>query len=145
MINDYLLFIRRDGELSKAVLRPHQMRAAEKVLARSRDPEKRRGLIWHTQGAGKTYTMITVAKKLLEEPRFQNPTVLMVVDRNELQQQLFQNLESTGVGNVHVAESKAHLRRLLRQDTRGLIVSMIHKFEDADANLNLRNNIFCAD
>ncbi|MGB9671156.1 MAG: HsdR family type I site-specific deoxyribonuclease, partial [Halothiobacillaceae bacterium] len=142
LLTEYILFVRKDGELSKAVLRPHQMRAVEKVVVRSRDPEKRRGLIWHTQGSGKTYTMITVAKQLLADPRFGNPTVLMIVDRNELQQQLFQNLEAVGFGRVHVAQSKRHLRDLLRQDTRGLIVSMIHKFDDADANLNTRSNIF---
>jgi len=142
VLTDYILFVRKDGELSKVVLRPHQMRATEKVLARSRDPEKRRSLIWHTQGSGKTYTMITVAKALLEDPRFQNPTVLMIVDRNELQQQLFLNLEAVGFGQLHVARSKRHLRELLKQDTRGLIVSMIHKFDEADANLNTRDNIF---
>jgi type I restriction enzyme R subunit len=142
LLTDYILFVRKDGELTKAVLRPHQMRAVEKVVSRARDPEKQRGLIWHTQGSGKTYTMITVAKKLLESPLFQNPTVLMIVDRNELQQQLFQNLEAVGFGRVYVARSKRHLRELLRKDTRGLIVSMIHKFEDADAKLNSRSNIF---
>ncbi|GBC92419.1 Type-1 restriction enzyme R protein [bacterium HR15] len=142
MLTDYILFVRKDGELSKVILRPHQMRAAEKVLARAKDPTKKRGLIWHTQGSGKTYTMITVAKRLLEDPYFQNPTVLMIVDRNELQQQLFQNLASVGFERMHVAQSKRHLRELLRQDTRGLIVSMIHKFDDADANLNTRANIF---
>jgi len=139
---DYILFLRKDGELTKAVLRPHQMRAVEKVLARAKDPEKRRGLVWHTQGSGKTYTMITVAKKLLEDPGLQNPTVVMIVDRNELQQQLFQNLREAGFERVEVAASKRHLRELLRRDTRGLIVSMIHKFDDADANLNTRKNIF---
>lgn len=142
ILTDYILFVRRDGELTKAVLRPHQMRATEKVLARAHDREKHRGLIWHTQGSGKTYTMITVAKRLLQDPRFQNPTVLLIVDRNELQQQLFQNLESVGFGNVHVAQSKRDLRQLLHSDTRGLIVSMIHKFEAADAGLNTRANIF---
>jgi len=139
---DYILFLRKDGELTKAVLRPHQMRAVEKVLARAKDPEKHRGLVWHTQGSGKTYTMITVAKKLLEDPGLQNPTVVMIVDRNELQQQLFQNLREAGFERVEVAASKRRLRELLRGDTRGLIVSMIHKFDDADANLNTRKNIF---
>jgi type I restriction enzyme R subunit len=139
---DYILFLRKDGELTKAVLRPHQMRAVEKVLAQAKDPEKHRGLVWHAQGSGKTYTMITVAKKLLEDPGLQNPTVVMIVDRNELQQQLFQNLREAGFERVEVAASKRHLRELLRRDTRGLIVSMIHKFDDADANLNTRKNIF---
>ncbi|MBC7098253.1 HsdR family type I site-specific deoxyribonuclease [Candidatus Bipolaricaulota bacterium] len=142
VLTEFILFVRRDGELSKVVLRPHQLRAAERVVWRARDPKKRRGLVWHTQGSGKTYTMITVAKLLLEDPHFQNPTVLMIVDRNELEQQLFQNLESVGFGHVEVARSKRHLKELLKQDVRGLIVSMIHKFDDMPPNINTRENIF---
>ncbi|MHB1006081.1 MAG: type I restriction endonuclease subunit R [Chloroflexota bacterium] len=142
VLTDFILFTRTDGELSKAVLRPHQMRAVERVLSRARDDEKRRGLVWHTQGSGKTYTMITVAKKLIEEPAFQNPTVLMLVDRNELEAQLYGNLEAVGFGQVSVAESKADLQRLLRADQRGLILSMIHKFDGIPADLNKRTNIF---
>lgn len=142
VLTDYILFPRKDGELTKVVLRPHQVRAVERVLGRARDPKKRRGLVWHTQGSGKTYTMILVARRLLEDPMFQHPTVLLIVDRNELQQQLFQNLEAVGFGQVHLARSKNELRDLLRRDTRGLIVSMIHKFDDIPANLNTRANIF---
>ncbi len=142
VLTQYILFVRKDGELSKAVLRPHQMRATEKVLRRALEPDKRRALVWHTQGSGKTYTMLTVAKRLLEEPRFANPTVLLVVDRNELQQQLFHNLEAVGFGHVAVARSKRELRELLARDTRGLIVSMIHKFDRADANLCTRDNVY---
>ncbi len=142
VLTDYILFARKDGELSKIVLRPHQMRAVERGLARARDPQKRRGLIWHTQGSGKTYTMLTLARLLLETPAFQNPTVLLIVDRNELQSQLFQNLEAVGFGKVHLALSKRHLRDLLKADTRGLIVSMIHKFDEMPADLNTRTNIF---
>jgi len=142
MLTEYILFTRKDGELSKVVLRPHQMRAVERVLQRARDSEKRRGLVWHTQGSGKTYTMITVAKRLLEDPTFQNPTVLMLVDRNELEQQLFSNLEAVGFGHVTVARSKRHLAELLRSDQRGLIVSMIHKFDDMPASINTRRNIY---
>lgn len=142
VLTDFILFIRKDGELSKVVLRPHQMRAAERVIRRAKDPHKKRGLIWHTQGSGKTYTMITVAKRLIEDPAFKNPTVLMIVDRNELEQQLFGNLESVGLSNVEVAQTKRHLLELLKSDRRGLIVSMIHKFDDIPANVNLRDNIF---
>lgn len=142
VLTEFILFVRKDGELSKAVLRPHQMRAAERVVRRARDAERRRGLIWHTQGSGKTYTMITVAKRLIEDPAFENPTVLMLVDRNELEAQLFGNLEAVGFGNVAVACSKADLRKLLRQDRRGLIVSMIHKFDDIPERINERPNLF---
>jgi len=107
LVTDFILFTRIDGELSKAVLRPHQMRAAERCVGRAKDAKKSRGLIWHTQGSGKTFTMITVAKRLIEDPGFANPTVLMLVDRNELEAQLFGNLEAVGFGSVEVAQQEA--------------------------------------
>lgn len=142
VLRDFILFTRKDDELQKVVLRPHQMRAVERVLVRAHDPGKRRGLVWHTQGSGKTYTMITVAKRLVEEPVFKNPTVLMLVDRTELETQLFGNLAAVGLGSVEVANSKERLKQLLKSDVRGIIVSMIHKFDDIPANINTRSNIF---
>ena len=142
MLTEFIVFVRRDGELSKAVLRPHQMRAVERVVQRARDESKHRALIWHTQGSGKTYTMITVARRLLQEPALENPTVLMLVDRNELEQQLFANLQAVGFGHVEIAQSKRHLQQLLREDYRGLIVSTIHKFDKMPAKRSTRANIY---
>lgn len=142
VLTDYILFVRRDEELTKAVLRPHQMRAVERCVARARDPKKRRGLVWHTQGSGKTYTMIGVARLLMADPSVGNPTVLMLIDRDELEAQLSGVLESVGTSNVVVAENKRHLRELLASDRRGLIVSMIHKFDDIPANVSTRTNVF---
>ncbi|WP_340695721.1 HsdR family type I site-specific deoxyribonuclease [Hydrogenobacter thermophilus] len=142
LLTDYILFARKDEKLEKVILRPHQIRAIEKAIERAKDPEKKRGLIWHTQGSGKTYTMIVLAKKLIENPIFNNPTVIMLVDRTELESQLFNNLNACGFENVEVTENKEHLKELLRSDKRGLIVSMIHKFEGMPANLNTRKNIF---
>jgi type I restriction enzyme R subunit len=142
VITDFILFTRKDEELQKVILRPHQMRAVERVRGRAMDPEKRRGLVWHTQGSGKTYTMITAAKKLIKDSTLKNPTILMVVDRNELEAQLFGNLEAVGFGQVEVARSKRHLVELLRNDQRGLILTMIHKFDDIPPDLNTRENIF---
>lgn len=141
VLTDFILFTRKDDELSKVVLRPHQMRAVERCLGRAADKQKHRGLIWHTQGSGKTYTMIVTAKRLIEDPRFENPTVLMIVDRNELESQLFANLESVGFGRIAVAENKEHLRKLLRNQTPGLIVSMIHKFDDIPDKIDARKNV----
>ena len=65
------------------------MRAVERCVLRARDPKKRRGLIWHTQGSGKTFTMITAARLILErQDVFGKATVLLVIDRNELEGQL---------------------------------------------------------
>jgi len=138
---DFILFTREDDELKKVVLRPHQMRAVDRIVERAQDLKKR-GLIWHTQGSGKTYTMIVAAQKIMENPLFENPTIIMLVDRTELETQLFGTLSSVGFESIEVAETKAHLRRLLTQDTRGLLVTMIHKFEDMPENVNTRENIF---
>lgn len=143
MLRDWIIFYRKDDELRKIVLRQHQTRAVDKAVARSLDPEKSRALVWHTQGSGKTFTMIATAEQLLEHPalRNQKPTVLMIVDRTELEQQLFQNLTAYGL-TAEVATSKRKLRALLKGGHRGLIVSMIHKFDGADANLSNREDIF---
>jgi type I restriction enzyme, R subunit len=138
---NYILFTRQDDEIKKVILRPHQMKAVERIVKRA-SSEKKRGLIWHTQGSGKTYTMIVAAQQILTNSLFQNPTVIMLVDRNELETQLFGNLSSLGIEHIQVAESKKHLQDLLQGDIRGLIVTMIHKFENMPAKINLRSNIF---
>lgn len=142
IITDYILFTRQDDELKKVVLRPHQMSAIHELVERAASEEKKRGLIWHTQGSGKTFTMIVTAQKIIENPVFKNPTVIMLVDRNELESQLFGNLSAVGIEEVEIADSKAYLRKLLSLDKRGLIVSMIHKFDEIPANINTRDNIF---
>ena len=141
MLRDWILVVRRDDELRKVILRQHQTRAVERTLERCLDPGKRRGLVWHTQGSGKTFTMIAAAEQILGSPVFAKPTVLLLVDRNELETQLFGNLRAYGL-SFEAAHSKARLRELLASDYRGLVVSMIHKFEAADANLCTRENVF---
>lgn len=141
VLGEYIAFIHKDDAISKVVLRQHQARAVEKVLERAADPKKRRGLVWHTQGSGKTLTMITVASQLLSRSEFGKPLVLMLVDRNELESQLFGNLAAYGIETVEVAESKAHLTRLLKEGYRGLLVSMLHKFERIDKDINQSDEI----
>jgi type I restriction enzyme R subunit len=142
VLTDFILFTRQDDELKKVVLRPHQMRAVDKLIERARATEKKRGLVWHTQGSGKTYTMIVAAQKIIENPIFENPTVIMLVDRNELETQLYGNLDAVGIEQIEVAASKRDLKKLLANDRRGLIVTMIHKFEDMPERMNTRKNIF---
>ncbi len=142
VIQSYILFFEKDDELNKIILRQHQTRAVEKVLKRCSDKSKPRGLIWHTQGSGKTFTMLTVADHLLTRPEFEKPTVIMLIDRNELEGQLSGWLRAFKGVDIPVAESKEHLRELLRKDQRGLIVTTIHKFDKMPANLNTRSNVF---
>ena len=141
IIENYILFTEKDSEIRKVILRQHQMRAVSRIIKRC-ESDKTKGLIWHTQGSGKTYTMIVSARIILDDPKFENPTLIMVVDRNELESQMFQNLSSIGFGNVVVAETKGHLQDLLREDHRGLIVTTIQKFDGMFPDMSLRENIF---
>jgi len=140
-ILNYILFIEKEEKLNKVILRPYQMRAIKKIEARAANKKKMRGLIWHTQGSGKTYTMIKAAQRIIENPAFENPTVIMIVDRNELQQQLFKNLGSLGFGRSLVITSKKMLREVLKRDTRGIIVTLIQKFDKMPENINTNDNI----
>src|SRR5262249_29203800 len=68
VLSDWIIFFRRDDELRKIVLRQHQTRAVDRAVDRALDPDRTRGLVWHTQGSGKTFTMIKVAEELLGHP-----------------------------------------------------------------------------
>ena len=143
ILGEWIVFYTKDDELRKIVFRQHQMRAVDKILERTLDPEKTRGLIWHTQGSGKTFTMIKAAEQILRHSAFEKPTVIMLVDRNELEGQLSGWIESVlGEGRAIVSRTKQHLREILQSDYRGLVISMIHKFDQADADLCTRTNVF---
>ncbi|MET0072240.1 MAG: HsdR family type I site-specific deoxyribonuclease [Candidatus Thiodiazotropha sp.] len=141
-LKDYIVFAERDEELNKYILRQHQSGAVEQVVGRALDPWRTRGLVWHTQGSGKTFTMIKAAEMLFRAPQADKPTVLLMIDRNELEDQMLKNLAALGLGNLEHASSIRRLNRLLRDDYRGIIVTMIHKFRDMPANLNTRANIY---
>ena len=148
-LRDWILFYVEDGETRKSVLRQHQRRAVDRIVERCGEPNKRRGLIWHTQGSGKTFTLLTAARVILErKDEYRNPTVVVVVDRTELEGQLKGWVERL-LGEmqqqeipVWQAHSRAALRDLLRTDKRGLIISMIHKFDGIEKDANIRDNIY---
>ncbi len=142
LLKDFILFAEKEEELQKFILRQHQMGGVDKVVERALDPHRSRGLVWHTQGSGKTYTMIKAAELLFKAPEAEKPTILLMIDRNELEDQMLKNLASVGLANVAHAGSIAALNRLLREDYRGIIVTMIHKFRDMPADLNLRKNFY---
>ena len=141
-LKDYIVFAEKDEELNKYILRQHQTGAVEATVSRALDPGRSRGLVWHTQGSGKTFTMIKAAEMLFRAPEADKPTVLLMIDRNELEDQMLKNLAALGLGNLEHASSITRLNKLLRDDYRGIIVTMIHKFRDMPANINTRPNIY---
>ena len=148
-LRDWILFYVEDGETRKTVLRQHQRRAADRVLERCSEPARRRGLVWHTQGSGKTFTLLTAARLILERRAdLGSPTVVVVVDRTELEgqlsawvQRLLGEMQQQDIP-VERASSGAHLHHLLSSDRRGLIISMIHKFDKIDKDANRRDNVY---
>ena len=149
MLRDWILFFTQDDELQKTILRQHQTRAALKVTDRCALPTKKTGLVWHTQGSGKTFTMITAARLILDDQaRFPGATVMMVVDRNELEGQLsgwiealLGEMQGSGIA-VEAANSKRRLQELLDQNFSGLIVTMIHKFDKLKKDSCTRENFY---
>ena len=141
-LKDYIVFAEKDEELNKYILRQHQTGAVEATVSRALDPRRTRGLVWHTQGSGKTFTMIKAAERLFRAPGADKPTILLMIDRNELEDQMIKNLAALGLGNLEHASSISRLNQLLRDDYRGIIVTMIHKFRDMPADLNTRSNIY---
>ena len=86
--------------------------------------------------------MIKAAELLFKAPDSEKSTILLMVDRNELEDQMRKNLAALGLGNVEHASRIQKLVRLLRNDYRGIIVTTIHKFRDMPANVNRRSNVF---
>lgn len=132
-IRHFIVFVTRDGKTEKVVVRYQQYHAVKDIINRATDltspAEKRRGLIWHTQGSGKTLTMIYAARSLWEDQDLKQPTVILLVDREQLGDQMDRELNSTGTENVYVANSRAELEAMLKEDRRGIILTTIHKFE----------------
>jgi len=111
--------------------------------------DRRAGVVWHTQGSGKSLSMVFYASKVIRHPAMENPTIVVITDRNDLDNQLFatfaanrQILRQTPVQ----AESRAHLRELLQVASGGVIFTTIQKFfperkGDAYPLLSERRNI----
>lgn len=149
MLGEWILFYVKDDVLDKTVLRQHQTRATLKIVERCADQTKKTGLIWHTQGSGKTFTLLTAARLILEDKtHLAGATVILIVDRNELEGQLsgwVERIMGEMQGrqiSVAYADSKAALQDLLDQDFRGLIVSMIHKFDGLRKDSCTRSDVF---
>ncbi|CAA7627612.1 type I restriction endonuclease subunit R [Magnetospirillum sp. SS-4] len=125
----------------KVVCRYQQYEAVNLIVQRVLAGAPRKGLIWHFQGSGKSLLMVFAAQKLRYQPQLGNPTVIIVVDRIDLDAQISSTFHASDVPNLVKAESCEDLTRLLVQGTRKIIITTIFKFEDAEGVLNERDNI----
>lgn len=140
------------GEIVKKIAGYHQFRAVRKarvgVLAQLKAPigngDGRGGVVWHTQGSGKSLTMLMLAGALVREPLMANPTIVVVTDRNDLDDQLFGTFAAGRalLRQVPVqAEDREHLKELLDRAAGGVVFTTIHKFTEAHGEISTRANV----
>ncbi|SFQ06098.1 type I restriction enzyme, R subunit [Nitrosomonas cryotolerans] len=125
----------------KVIPRFQQYEGANKIVERVIEGRIKKGLIWHFQGSGKSLLMVFAAQKLRREPKLKSPTIIVLVDRTDLDTQISGTFNAADVPNVESTDSIKELQTLLERDTRKIIISMIHKFRDAKPDMNARDNI----
>lgn len=125
----------------KIVARHQQYEASNQIVERVVAGHPKNGLIWHFQGSGKSLLMLFAARKLRLHPALKNPTVMIVVDRIDLDTQISGTFHAADTPNLVKADSRSELQRLLKQDSRKIIITTIFKFAEAGGVLNDRSNI----
>lgn len=125
----------------KVICRYQQFEAVNKIVERVLAGYPKKGLIWHFQGSGKSLLMVFAAQKLRMHVGLKNPTVLIVVDRIDLDSQISGTFAGADIPNLVKADSREKLQQLLSQDVRKIIITTIFKFGEANGCLNERSNI----
>jgi len=125
----------------KLIARYQQYEATNQIVERVVEGRVRKGLIWHFQGSGKSLLMVFASQKLRLHPELGNPTVIIVVDRIDLDTQITATFNAADVPNMVAAQTRSELQLLLNRDARKVIITTIHKFGEAGGILNDRTNI----
>lgn len=140
VVKNFLLFMQVGGQTIKSVCRYQQYRAVNRAIARLKagktrlqhgEHDQRGGIIWHTQGSGKSLTMVFLVRKMRADAQLRRFKVIVVTDRKDLQRQLSETATLTGEV-VEVAESTAGVKALARRKGPGLIFATIQKYRDTD-------------
>ena len=141
-LEHFVLFETRKGRTVKKVARYQQFEAANDIVDRTLAGEFKTGLIWHTQGSGKSLTMIFAAYKLRRRPELDNPTVLIVVDRTDLKTQISGDFESCEYPSVVTALGVRDLKKRIRNERRETIITTLQCFQNMnDLEPSTRDNI----
>jgi type I restriction enzyme R subunit len=125
----------------KKMARYQQVSAVNKIVSRVLEGQIRSGLVWHTQGSGKSLTMLWAAWKLKKAPQLNNPTILLIVDRIDLERQLWGVFSNVDFPYTSKALSSKDLINKLSKDSREVIITTLQKFEEVEEILSPRKNI----
>ena len=149
LLRNFVVFDTEQGQRVKKVARWQQFLGANELVKRALEIDKprgwRRGLVWHTQGSGKSLTMLFAARKMWFDRGLSQPTILIIVDRDQLQDQISGQFFRTNTENCCVTTSRADLLAKLREGYRGIIVTIMQKFQPGDFQVERRNVIVLVD
>lgn len=154
IIRNFIVFQDVKGKTIKILAGYHQYFAVRKAVESTRkslrEKSRKVGVVWHTQGSGKSLSMVFYTGLIVSTPEFENPTVVVLTDRNDLDNQLFGTFCASSKlllrQTPKQAESREHLKELLKVKAGGIIFTTIQKFEEGSDVINDRSNIiFMAD
>lgn len=132
ILDNFVFYERLPGQNAKIIPRYMQYYAVQEILEQIQNDEFRRGLIWHTQGSGKSYTMLYAVRNLLERDIIDNPQMLIVVDTDDLATQMGDTLSRLNFSHYEVARTGDHLQELLERGASQLVLTTVQKFHDID-------------
>lgn len=142
ILANFIVYEQTDGGLIKKIARYQQVRATNKIVERVKQGKQHKGLIWHTQGSGKTLTMFFTAWKLRYDPDLASPKIFVLIDRVDLDDQIFDEFIAHGGRNVIRVTSRKQLEEVIQSPERGIFVSTIQKFSElGDEIKNLDDNV----
>lgn len=135
ILQNFILFETDDGRLIKKVARYQQYRAVNKVIERLKSGKVRKersGVVWHTQGSGKSLTMVMLAVKMRRDAELKQYKLVFITDRTQLDEQLSNTFRDAQGETVYNAGSVAELKELLKKDSSDLVTAMVQKFADLE-------------
>lgn len=140
-ISNFIVFEKEREKVTKKLAMYQQVQAATKIVDRVMEGEVKTGLVWHTQGSGKTLTMLFTAWKLKKLAKLENPTIIVIVDRIDLERQLWGSFSNVDLPYTTKVQNTRDLIRMLKMESREVIITTIQKFEDIREVLSKRRNI----
>lgn len=141
ILQHFLVFERTDGKILKKVARYQQLRAANKIADRVISSDLKQGVIWHTQGSGKSLTMLYTAYKLRQSKELKDPTIYIVVDRKDLREQIGGTFDDCEFPNARAVNNIGDLKHLIDSMPAGVFITTVQKFRELGDRRDLRDNV----
>jgi type I restriction enzyme R subunit len=136
ILENYVFFEKTTEGLVKIAPRYMQYYATQNLVERVKSGERTRGLIWHTQGSGKSFSMLYAADQLLQAKWLHSPQILILVDTDDLREQLTTTMNNIGYSHrFEVADSMDHLYDMIRSGTSKVLLTTIQMFEEAPQDI----------